>query len=606
METQRLRDRLDGAAALVASALDRRLAGIEEQLPSLATALAADVSDDAVIVRFGPDGVEAWPPQRLLYYPVAPRPNEARADSFAQGEALEFRQHDYARAVDAYREIARSSDSRIRAGALVRVARNLRKLKRFDEALAVYADLGRVGPVAVGGLPADLIAILGRCEAFDGLARSSDLLRESTELTAALDEGRWILDRDAYWALFAERKCGLSAGTEPSLAHARRLALATAVDWLWQQWRENGRGRESWRGRESIETDAGAILVVWRGGADNLTALAAGPGYVETHWSGDWIDQGVDVLLLNGAGRPFVGRPFPTETPIAVPNAAAPRLPWMLNVASRDPAADSAVLANRRRLLVSGLAMMAAVMVLGGYFTWRATARELAVARVQSDFVSAVSHEFRTPLTSMRHLTERLAAGAAISEGRRAQYYSVLARDTERLHRLVENLLDFGRMEAGGREYRFEEIDASALVTRVVREFESQMESGNRRVELVITVAEGQSAAVRADSDALALAIRNLLDNAVKYSPESSTVRVELAREGLRLAIRVHDEGIGIPASEHEKIFEKFVRGAEAKALSVKGTGIGLAMVRHIVSAHGGTIALESEPGRGTTFTILL
>ena len=132
------------------------------------------------------------------------------------------------------------------------------------------------------------------------------------------------------------------------------------------------------------------------------------------------------------------------------------------------------------------------------------------------------------------------------------------------------------------------------------------MEGAARRVELLVNIAEGQSTTVRADSEALALAIRNLLDNGVKYSPDSSTVRVELAREGLRLAIRVHDEGIGIPGSEQKKIFQKFVRGAGAKALSVKGTGIGLAMVQHVVSAHGGTIALDSETGRGTTFTILL
>ena len=124
-----------------------------------------------------------------------------------------------------------------------------------------------------------------------------------------------------------------------------------------------------------------------------------------------------------------------------------------------------------------------------------------------------------------------------------------------------------------------------------------------RRIELT---SDGAAPVVRADREALGRALWNLLDNAVKYSPACPTVWVDLAREGQRVAIRVRDQGLGIPAEEQKEIFRKFVRGAAAKAASVKGTGIGLALVEHIVRAHGGEVRLESQPGQGSTFTILL
>ena len=238
----------------------------------------------------------------------------------------------------------------------------------------------------------------------------------------------------------------------------------------------------------------------------------------------------------------------------------------------------------------------------------RSVVRDLAVARLQSDFVSAVSHEFRTPLTSLRQLTEVLLDGRVAAEDRRETYYRALARQTDRLHRLVESLLDFGRMEAGTSPYRLEPLDACALVRSVVEEFRA----GRGREGLPRGAAGGQPPGVRrrrlpADREALTHALWNLLDNAVKYSPECRTVWVDVERTGIAAwPIRVRDRGLGVPRHEHADIFERFVRGADAKAHGIKGTGIGLAMVRHIVSAHGGDVGVESVPGEGSTFTIAL
>jgi signal transduction histidine kinase len=217
--------------------------------------------------------------------------------------------------------------------------------------------------------------------------------------------------------------------------------------------------------------------------------------------------------------------------------------------------------------------------------------------------VSAVSHEFRTPLTSLCQFTELLSKGRVDSDQRRQQFYDVLARESQRLRRLVEGLLNFGRIEAGALQYNFEPLDPLDLVRRVAAEYQQEAVIGGHRIELS---AGASSPPVRADREALSCALWNLLDNAVKYSADGSTVHVDLARNGRRMAIAVRDHGVGIPRSEQRKIFRKFVRGAAARSLSVRGTGIGLAMARRIVRAHLGEITLNSEPGKGSTFTILL
>jgi two-component system phosphate regulon sensor histidine kinase PhoR len=185
---------------------------------------------------------------------------------------------------------------------------------------------------------------------------------------------------------------------------------------------------------------------------------------------------------------------------------------------------------------------------------------------------------------------------------RRRSYYAALARQTERLHRLVESLLDLGRLEAGASPYRLEPLDACALVRTIVRDFETEASRG-AGIDLQIN---GAGAAVACDPDALTNALWNLLDNAVKYSPGRPTVWVSVDQQVDRLLIRIRDEGIGIPVSEQRAIFGKFVRGAHARAAGFSGTGIGLSMVRHIARAHGGDVQVESVPGAGSTFTLAL
>jgi signal transduction histidine kinase len=330
--------------------------------------------------------------------------------------------------------------------------------------------------------------------------------------------------------------------------------------------------------------------------------VLAGPDYIRSIWAQALRGQFVQGGLVDADRQLAVGS-FGNDGQRVVRTTDVTGLPWMLYVTSADPTADSAFIAWRRRLLLSGFVVLALVLVAGSYFITRSIARELAVTRLQSEFVSTVSHEFRTPLTSIRQLSEMLAKGRVPTDDLRQQSYDILSHESERLQRLVESLLDFGRIEEGAFTYRFERLDAASLVDDVVAGFREAASAQGFQVELQKT---DTPAPIRADRDALCLALRNLLDNAVKYSPECRTIWVETLPADRRLAIRVRDRGIGIPTSEQRTIFDKFVRGSVSRDAGIKGTGIGLTLARHIVDAHHGEIRVESAPGQGSTFTILL
>ena len=188
-------------------------------------------------------------------------------------------------------------------------------------------------------------------------------------------------------------------------------------------------------------------------------------------------------------------------------------LPFSIRATGESALAQYGLM-SRGRLVVAALSVMLAFLLVASYFIGRAVKREMALARLQADFVSAVSHEFRTPLASMRQLSELLAAGRVPLETRRQHYYESIAGESRRLQRLVENLLEFGKLEAGPRPYRIEPVEPRELMESAVADFRSHL----GRTECRIDVSGDTNAPVLVDRDAMTLVLHNLLDNAVKYS----------------------------------------------------------------------------------------
>jgi signal transduction histidine kinase len=618
LESQRIQERLDNAADLIAASLLRKFSESKDRLTGLLALSDSDLAarssqlggqgaGTALIIVFRPQAVDAYPRAALLYYPFLPTAKEPPASMFEAGEVAEFQQKDFAKAIAVFRELSQSKDPAIRAGGLLRLGRNLRKAQQSRAALDIYDQLDQMGATPVGGLPAELLARYARCTLLDELKRTTDVKREAGLLHAELHDGRWKLDRAAYRFYTQETSRWYPPDPELQVHKQDAVPTATAVELLWESWQRIRRGEDNATGQRSVWILGRPVLLVWRASSDRLVALVAGEHYLEQEWlSGlrPLMDrQSVRLALTDAEGHTVLAQFSGTSVQQATRNSAETQLPWTLRVVSRDPQAEWAQERNRRTLLLLAFILLFTFVLVGSYLIARAVTRELEVARLQSDFVSAVSHEFRTPLASLWQLSEMLSDGRVPSETRRQEYYEGLRRASERLYRLVEGLLDFGRMQAGVQQYRFELLDTGSFFRRVVEEFAQEIRERGYQVEIT---QQPHLAAVKADRDALTRALWNLLDNAVKYSPQNRTIWAKASCENGRVAISVSDKGLGIAPHERKRIFKKFVRAASAEIAGAKGTGLGLTMVEHIVAAHGGQMHIESEHGVGSTFTILL
>jgi len=227
----------------------------------------------------------------------------------------------------------------------------------------------------------------------------------------------------------------------------------------------------------------------------------------------------------------------------------------------------------------------------------------MALARLKSDFVSNVSHELRTPLALIRLYAETLELGRITTREKKQEYYRIIRKESERLTALINNILDFSRIEAGRKEYEFRETDIADLVRNTLDSYRYQIEQQGFTFEEKI---DSGLPAVRIDREAIARALVNLVNNALKYSDGEKFLGVKLYRANGSVKLEVVDRGIGITRREQSKIFEKFYRTGDPLVHNTKGSGLGLSLVRHITQAHGGEIEVESTPGRGSKFILSL
>ena len=289
-------------------------------------------------------------------------------------------------------------------------------------------------------------------------------------------------------------------------------------------------------------------------------------------------------------------------------DAATSRFPFVFagwTMSLRSPGSTPEQWANANFMFNVTLSVLLAGVLMGGVVLALRTAnRAVRLSGMKSDFVSNVSHELRTPLASIRVFAELLRLGRVQAPEKVQEYGEYIEAESRRLSRLIDNILDFARIESGRKEYRFAETDLCEVVASTLHTFEAHLRHGGFRI-----TAEGMDVAlppVSIDPDAIAQALHNLLDNAVKYSGNSKEIVVRLGRDGDAAVVAVRDQGIGIPRGEQEKIFDRFHRVGTSLVHEVKGSGLGLSIVQHIVKVHGGRVVLESEPGKGSTFSIVL
>ncbi len=276
---------------------------------------------------------------------------------------------------------------------------------------------------------------------------------------------------------------------------------------------------------------------------------------------------------------------------------------WMdrvrVGIWAPDTTAATGYYHTRNWLVGGGIFALAVSVVLGGLLILRDAGREVQVARVRSEFVANVSHELRTPLTTIRMYAETLLLGRHRSDRQMRDYLTTLLHESRRLSRLVDNVLDFSRIERGDRTYQRRPCDLGEAARAALETFSGLFAAEGFEVEKEIA---DPLPPVLADQEAVEGAVANILGNAVKYSPGPKAVRVAVEQREAEVLVEVADRGIGLPAGEEKRIFEQFHRGANAA--STAGTGLGLSLVRNVVEAHGGRVEAANRPGGGSVFRL--
>jgi signal transduction histidine kinase len=595
-EQQRRRERLEQAVDGAVLEMERRLGALEGLLDSPVS--GADALPVGVIaISWDDDGLTITPSGGLLYRPPAAAPRVGGSAALDVAERLELVEANLDAAARAYTALtAAGANPTLQAMAWTRLARVHRKAKDHDAALDAYSRLETFDALMVDGLPAALIASAGRASMFAEANDFERLREEAKDLADELEKGALPLTRSQYTFYASEVGRWLGAPLAPD---AGALARADAVEWLWTR-----RAVLAPRDRRILLLLSGAVLLSWTiapGGADG-SVLVTGARALDALGSAA-VPRDLGWAITDLEGRFVAGQAPPLRLAVTRTSAAT-NLPWTVHVfeAAGNLHPDSTA---RRTLRLFVIASAVGLLGVGWYFTWRGISRELRLARLQSDFVAAVSHEFRSPLTSLRHIAELLVGDRFASEEQRRRSYAVLAAETNRLSRLVEGLLDYARFEAGAVTVRLGPTPLDDLVRSVVGEFQSRADAAKRLTAAPSGLAD---LVVSADRDWLARALGNLLENALKYSPSGSAIHVSVraAPASATASIAVSDHGLGISTDEQRTIFDRFVRGSDATSHRIPGTGIGLALVKEIMRAHGGSVAVRSEPGVGSTFTLTL
>jgi signal transduction histidine kinase len=546
-------------------------------------------------------------------------------ERWKRAEAAEFRLSDYSQAAAIYQELAaRTADPALDALLLNRLARCYTKSGQQEKALGAYRRQLQIGlpDIASDGIPLEITALyqIGNIHLHRG--QRTEAAGAFLDLYQGLLGSKWPLTKDQFLSFrkLAEERFGNAVGELDAALRAdwegrlqdlkkiegERLAKTGILEKVRERIIPRMRLEASEMDAESGRflriaepVDSGLLLASFipldrntmlgllldpQTLAGGLFPPDSGKPKPEEGWSVAIVDESRKVVAGQGLISPETPEKSGEPKRVFTGAFADSFPPWAIEIHQSGGGAAERQFRLRRTIYILSLAAVIAALFFGGFLAIRSTAKELRLAKLKSDFTATVSHEFRTPLTSIRYLAELLQRGRVPDEARKQQYYETITGESERLSKM-------------------EETDIANLAADVAGRFRQQ--AAFKDFTLETEIEEGLPI-IPADKDSLARAVFNLLDNAVKYSGGNPRVVLRAWSGEDAVNIQVEDHGIGISKPEQKKIFEKFYRSESALESDVKGSGIGLPLVQHVVRAHGGKVLLESEPGKGTRVTIRL
>ena len=579
---------LEDVEAGILGALEESLFLPSRDYPHPGVRFVARVEDGRVLLPWeeNPDVAEA---RRTLADPDF-------AERIRNGQRAELGRGDLASASQTYRDAYRDSRSETqRAFARMLLARSLAVDGRTEVAEQAYMELLAT--------PASVVDEHGVPFALYAASRLREWGVASEEVTRRLQSEVELGDWRSPSALYLLRDLLSSDGRTPVALDEERIELESALA-VQRDYsllvtsrsppNRNGQPAPAWFG---IGPGDWLAKVIGPAGAEPTAVVAvsaeAMADAMARRVSGNEVLRASTVGALEmslqaaGEGTPLgVARPDFTATFLEPPQTALKRILGLQNA-----------------FFFVALLLVLSITLFGGYLLLHGVRREMRVAELQSDFVSSVSHELKTPLTAIRMFAETLRSRAAPDPAMTAEYLDTIVGESERLTRLLNNVLDISQMEQGQKIYSREPTSLAEIAARAARAVEYPLSRDGFRLDLDL---DDQLPPVSVDRDSVEQAVLNLLTNAMKYSGTSRKISLSLGRRNGHAVIAVSDRGVGVPPEAQSRLTEKFYRVRSLENERVPGTGLGLTIVEHTARAHGGHLTLESAVGEGSTFSIHL
>jgi len=544
-----------------------------------------------------------WGPDGELVYPSTgdtPDPNERMDGPFSEAWQLEFVEQDYAAAAERYGQLAQSDDSRALAG----LVRCLVHLGMWDEAVQAVLVTQEISAT-----PARILLLSRLMEAETAPGRQENQAR----LAAALEQD-----------LFKTGPDHLPAGQNEVIA--RRLLACMKPD---DQPAHQNTAEKLTKLADAEQLSLNAKVVFSKPPATPDTimpaVIAGSTRYIVRHPTpfGDmmliWTDEGlasafeglqaafdheeVAFRILDARGRLIAG-----EAGEGAPVIVSAPLPQSFPDGKVELVfADGGVFSRAadRQVAVYVWTAVLVILLMGvvGIFAGHSINRQMRLNKMKNNFIATVSHELRTPLASMRLLVDTLLEKRVRDEAHAEQYLRMIARENERLTRMIENFLTFSRMERNKNAFTMDLTSPAAIADDAVESVYTKFETNHCRLKTSIADALPD---IPADHDAMVTVLTNLLDNACKYTTQNKQIELQVSSEAGEVCFAVSDNGIGLSQRQIKKIFASFYQVDDTLARGTEGCGLGLSIVQFIVNAHKGRIEVESEPGRGSTFIVRL
>jgi signal transduction histidine kinase len=571
--------------------------------------------------------------------PIPAQWKEFQSD-LKRAERLELRLRNYPEAISFYRQILRrSNDNQVRAWIFSRIARCEVKQKNYTQALTTLRSLidNFPGCFTESGRSLEVVTRMAILDALLAENNIAGFFRESFQTLKRLDEIFWTLDASQahmYAGMILEKVDETVKDVPPDNVpedfQSSLDVIRFSIDKKMEIWRLAEAVRENLLPnlQEKMKDTAGNIqnlsknILEYRG-RDILVLLlpldsqgSENPfDFLGSLLEFEDLDQPIDTFIesnappgisvlfrsnlsnavLYGEGR------FADQTPVLTEFFSENFPPWKVELFQEEGIALSLPL--YRNIFFWIILALMVIVFFGSGLIIRTIVQEVGLLNLKSEFIASVSHEFKTPLTAMGAILERLLDDEVKDPQKIREYHRILSHDSEKLKRLIKNVLDFSKIEDGKREYKLIETDIPRLVRKEVDSFLKENRMAGFEVETTI---EDEIPEVLADEEALSQALHNILDNAAKFSGREKKIDVEVKHKEHSVEISVQDRGIGIPESERKKVFEKFYRGKQASAVSPTGTGLGLTLVRHILDGHGGNVVISSQPEKGSRVSLIL